>query len=107
MRVLNATSRNRLHLKALHQHRSTVPRHPNQSLHVWFACCTTWEISFGITSVLLVIVACSSTENAAKNCRSGRLRSVTVRTTTKILQTILHSHIRRNLFEQIEIHELQ
>ena len=107
MRVLNATSRNRLHLKALHQHRSTVPRHPNQSLHVWFACCTTWEISFGITSVLLVIVACSLTGSVEKNCKSGKSRSVTVRTTTKILRTILHSHIRRNLFEQIEIHELQ
>ena len=67
---------------------STVPHHPNMFLLVLFACCTTWEISSEITSVLLVTVACSLTENAAKNCGSGKLPSAIVRTIMKILQII-------------------
>ena len=68
--------------------RSTTLHLPNLSPLAWFVCCTTWEISFGITLVLPVTAACSLTESVAKNCRSGKLRSVTVRAITRILQII-------------------
>ena len=48
-----------------------------------------------LTSALPVTVACSLTESAVKNCRSGKSRLVTVRTITRILQIIQGKYTNR------------
>ena len=48
-----------------------------------------------LTSVLPVTVACSLTKSAARNCRRGKSRLVTVRTITRILQIIQGKYTKR------------